>query len=205
MNAQVSCPTPADLKSLLDATLAEPRQTEVSRHLESCADCQRRLESLAAGGDSWSGVAAQLRGEDAPGGPALDQAVEELASVGGAGLTTDTRPADEDVPLDFLDPPAEAGHLGRLEQFGVLEVIGRGGMGIVLKAFDESLRRIVALKVMSPRLATSATARQRFVREVQAAAAVRDEHVVGIYAVGEAKGLPYLAMEYDWTGRDRWS
>jgi hypothetical protein len=72
----------------------------------------------------------------------------------------------------------------------------RGGMGIVLKAFDESLHRVVAVKVMAPQLATSATARQRFVREVQAAAAVRDEHVVDIYAVEEAKGLPFFVMEY---------
>jgi WD40 repeat protein len=67
---------------------------------------------------------------------------------------------------------------------------------VVLKAFDEKLHRVVAIKVMAPQLATSATARRRFVREARAAAAVRDEHVVGIHAVDEANGLPYLVMEY---------
>jgi serine/threonine protein kinase len=55
----------------------------------------------------------------------------------------------------------------------VLEVVGRGGTGVVLKARDTKLQRFVALKVLAPRLAASAPARQRFVREAQATAAVR--------------------------------
>jgi serine/threonine protein kinase len=100
-----------------------------------------------------------------------------------------------EVPLDFLDPPAEPGHIGRLGHYEILEVIGRGGMGVVLKAFDEKLHRVVAIKVMAPQLAVSAAARGRFLREARAAAAVRDEHVVTIHAVEETKGLPYLVME----------
>ena len=69
-------------------------------------------------------------------------------------------------------------------------------MGIVLRAFDEKLHRVVAIKVLAPQLATSATARKRFVREAQAAAAVSHEHVVTIHAVEEANGLPYLVMQY---------
>ena len=88
------------------------------------------------------------------------------------------------------------GSLGRLGHYEVLEVIGRGGMGIVLRAFDEKLHRVVAIKVMAPQLATSATARKRFTREAQAAAAVSHDHVVTIHAVEEANGLPYLVMQY---------
>jgi serine/threonine protein kinase len=78
----------------------------------------------------------------------------------------------------------------------VLEVIGRGGMGVVLKAFDTSLHRIVAIKVMAWQLATNATARRRFTREARAAAAVSHDHVVTVHAVDEAHGLPYLVMQY---------
>jgi len=58
------------------------------------------------------------------------------------------------------------------------------------------LHRVAAVKVMAPQLATNATARKRFRREAQAAAAVRDEHVIDIHAVEEINGLPYLVMEY---------
>jgi WD40 repeat protein len=58
------------------------------------------------------------------------------------------------------------------------------------------LQRVVAVKVLAPRLAASKSARQRFVREAQAAAAVRDDNVVAIYAVSEESSVPYLVMEY---------
>ncbi len=76
------------------------------------------------------------------------------------------------------------------------EVVGRGATGLVLKARDRKLQRVVAIKVLAPRLAASAAARQRFVREAQAAAAVRDDHVVGIHDVNDEGPLPYLVMEY---------
>src|SRR5438132_1739769 len=69
-------------------------------------------------------------------------------------------------------------------------------MGIVLKAFDPGLHRVVAIKVLAPQLATSGTARKRFTREAQAAAAVSHDHVVTIHAVEEANGIPYLVMHY---------
>ena len=65
-------------------------------------------------------------------------------------------------------------------------------MGIVLRAFDEKLHRVVAIKVMAAQLATNATARKRFTREAQAQAAVSHDHIVTIHAVEEANGLPYL-------------
>src|SRR5262249_10564279 len=98
--------------------------------------------------------------------------------------------------LAFLGPPAEPGSLGRLDHYNVLEVVGRGGTGGVLKARDTKLQRSVAGKALAPRLAVRGTARQRFVREAQAAAAVRDDHVVAIYAVSEDGPVPYLVMEY---------
>jgi WD40 repeat protein len=104
--------------------------------------------------------------------------------------------AHADDGLDFLSPAEKPGLLGRLGHYEVSEVIGRGGMGVVLKAFDQTLQRVVAIKVLAAPLATSATARRRFVREAQAAAAVRNEHVIDIHAVEEAGERPYLVMEY---------
>jgi serine/threonine protein kinase len=99
------------------------------------------------------------------------------------------------LSLDFLGPPARLGPLGRLGHYEVLEVLGRGGFGIVVRAFDEVLQRGVAIKVLAPQLAEAAPARQRFLREARAAGRVRHENVVQIYAV-EEQPLPYLVMEY---------
>lgn len=98
--------------------------------------------------------------------------------------------------LAFLTPSSRADSLGRLGHYEILEIVGSGGMGIVLKAFDEQLHRIVAIKAMNPALAACGAGRQRFVREAQAAAAVNHDNVVDIYAVEEAGPVPYLVMEY---------
>jgi serine/threonine protein kinase len=113
---------------------------------------------------------------------------ERVASLGGG----DSAEAD----LSFLAPPSEPGSLGRLDHYEVLEVVGRGGTGLVLRARDTKLERIVAIKVLAAPLAASGTACQRFAREARAAAAVRDEHVVAIHAVRDDAPLPYLVMEF---------
>ena len=66
----------------------------------------------------------------------------------------------------------------------------------MLKAFDPTLGRAVAIKVLAPQLATSAAARSRFAREARAAAAVVHDHVVAIHAVDSWNGLPYLVMPF---------
>src|SRR5262245_24920637 len=82
--------------------------------------------------------------------------------------------------LDFLAPSQRPGSLGRLDQYEILEVVGRGGMGIVFRAFDTKLHRVVALKALAPQLATNSAARQRFAREARAAAAVTHDHIIAI-------------------------
>jgi Leucine-rich repeat (LRR) protein len=116
-------------------------------------------------------------------------AVEQLAP-------TDPGTANTAVDLSFVGPSSEPGSLGRLDQYEVLEVVGRGGMGVVLRARDTKLERIVAIKVLAQPFAASGMARQRFAREARAAAAVRDEHVVAIHAVRDDAPMPYLVMEY---------
>ncbi|SRR5579883_31061 len=105
-------------------------------------------------------------------------------------------PDNAAADLSFLAPSSEPGSLGRLDHYEVLEVVGRGGTGVVLRARDTKLLRIVALKVLAAPLAVSGTARQRFAREARAAAAVRDEHVIDIHAVRDDAPVPYLVMEY---------
>ncbi|MEK6257149.1 MAG: protein kinase [Planctomycetota bacterium] len=83
--------------------------------------------------------------------------------------------------------------LGKYEIHGE---IGRGGMGIVLKGFDPSLRRTVAIKILSPHLAQSQVARKRFQREARAAAAISHDNVLTIHSVEEQGETPFLVMEF---------
>lgn len=84
----------------------------------------------------------------------------------------------------------------RLEDYELQELLGRGGMGVVVKALDLGLSRPVAIKFLAPHLADNAKAKQRFLLEARYAAALRHENVVAIYAIREFNGLPFIVMEY---------
>jgi WD40 repeat protein/serine/threonine protein kinase len=135
------------------------------------------------------------------GQPGMRQRVEELLRIHETGSSFLNTPALEQMAaaeesLRFLGPAREPSALGRLDHYEVLEVVGKGASGVVLKARDTTLQRIVAIKVLAARLAARKTARQRFVREAQATAAIRDDHVIAIYAVNDTGAAPYLVMEF---------
>ena len=76
------------------------------------------------------------------------------------------------------------------------EQVGAGGMAVVFRAVDERLGRQVALKVLTPALASDEEFRRRFIRESRVAAAVDDPHIVPVYEAGEAEGVLFIAMRY---------
>lgn len=93
--------------------------------------------------------------------------------------------------------PVEAGlPFERLGEFRLLRRLGEGGMGAVFLAEQESLGRIVALKVLRPELRGSPTADARFEREALAAARLDHPHIVQVLAVGEERGVRFVAMAY---------
>lgn len=84
---------------------------------------------------------------------------------------------------------------GRFAQFQATRLIGRGGMGIVVAAIDHRLQREVAIKLMRPERARSEQARQMFLTEARAMAALRHDNIIPVYEVGEVRQVPFLAME----------
>src|SRR5581483_3947554 len=86
--------------------------------------------------------------------------------------------------------------IGRLGDFRILRVLGRGGMGVVYEAVQESLGRHVALKVLPPHGRLDATQLGRFRREARAAACLHHTNIVPVFAVGEQDGVPYYAMQF---------
>jgi serine/threonine protein kinase len=129
--------------------------------------------------------------------PALDPAATEALSRGSAhgSISQSATGPNADEELTFLAPPGRADALGRIGHYEVLQVLGKGAFGIVFRAFDDMLQRVVAVKVMAPQLAATSPARRRFLREARTSAAVRHENVVQLYEVAE-QPLPYLAMEF---------
>jgi serine/threonine-protein kinase len=83
----------------------------------------------------------------------------------------------------------------RLGRFVLGEEIGRGGMGAVYKAEDETLRRTVALKVVVADPSRGSERNLRFLREARAASAISHPNIATVYEVGEADGCIYIAME----------
>jgi len=99
-----------------------------------------------------------------------------------------------DASLSFLAPAQGPDELGRLGPYRILKKLGAGGMGMVFLAEDTMLKRKVALKTMLPHVAVNPQARERFLREARAAAAIEHAHVITIHQVGEDNGVPFLAM-----------
>ena len=84
----------------------------------------------------------------------------------------------------------------RLDKYLIVDALGQGGMGIVFKARDTVLDRIVAIKVLTAHRIHNPAARERFIQEGRAAAAIRDQHVVTVYGVEGHESTPYLVLEY---------
>lgn len=107
-------------------------------------------------------------------------------------ITSADQPTAEQIPIPSLDQvfPEKFG------QYRVLKLLGKGGMGNVYLAEDPILKRRVAIKTLRPELAMHQVSKERFLREACMVSAIKHEHIVTIYNVGEEQGIPYLAMEY---------
>ncbi len=151
----------------------------VVRHLESCSSCRDTLAEMGAQQTWW---------DDARHWLSIDEVVDDSPE----SLAHPLPPID----LSFLEEPSHPEMLGRIGRYDVEALLGRGGMGVVLRAHDSDLQRTVAVKVMAPEWAASASARQRFAREAQAAASVAHDNVIPIYNVEATAKLPYLVMRY---------
>ena len=91
--------------------------------------------------------------------------------------------------------PTEPGRPQRLGRYELLERIGKGGMGVVYRARDTQLERLVALKMIVTELADEEETRQRFIREARAAADLNHPNIIKIYDFREEGGRAYIVME----------
>ena len=169
--------------------------------LKSAAERQAYLDQACAGNAELRAEVEALLKADAGAGSFLNHPpIGSDATI--ASTAADDTAGDDAGPvsLAFLQPCGTPGRLGKLVgkggEYEVIEVVGQGGMGAVLRAFDTKLSRIVAVKVMAPELAANPQAVKRFLREATTAAAVHHDHVVTIHAIDEAHRPPFIVMQF---------
>lgn len=173
--------------TVLELKTADERQAYLNQACAGNPELRAQVESLlAADADAGSFLNHPPAGLDAT---IESTAVDDTATSNGwAG------------GMPFLEPCDTPGRLGKLVgkagEYEIIEVVGQGGMGAVLRAFETKLSRIVAVKVMAPELAANREAVKRFQREAQSAAAVHHDHVVTIHAVDESHRPPFIVMQF---------
>jgi len=178
----------------LSGSMSASEVSEFERHLGSCSLCQSELQRAAIDDELLRGMRTLISltsGRSLRRNSSNDRMAS--SSPGSANRSPESTAATVLAMLSASDDPAVAGRLG---QYDIHGIIGRGSAGIVLKGFDHSLHRNVAIKILEPSMADLAAARLRFSREAKAMAAVSCEYVVPIFEVSEHAGLPYLVMEY---------
>jgi serine/threonine protein kinase/WD40 repeat protein len=210
MTGALACADVEVLRQLQFGRLPAAEADSLEEHLLGCAPCLERLKALQADDP----LAGALRGPTNSSAPpraekaAADALIQRLKGLVPAGVSphSDTAFPSDSVPAErpesadeevyaLLAPSQDPGEIGRLGNYRVLRVLGTGGMGVVFQAEDLALKRHAALKAMKPSMAASPSARQRFLREAQATAAIKHDHIVTIYQVGQQRGVPFLAME----------
>ncbi len=147
-------------------------------------------------------AAATCSGDSDPADGTLsaDPTEESSAKVGrpDAG-TMDHIPAGLTDDLERTVPPPDSSYavaILTVPGYDLLEPLGEGGMGVVWKARQVKLNRLVALKMVLGEQRAGSKDLIRFLAEAEAVAAVKHLHVVQVYEYGDANGRPFLAMEY---------
>lgn len=160
----------------IDLITTSERAAFIQRACEGNEEIRKRVDAL-------------LAVHDLP-DPLLDKSAVETLGGSHEPEGMETR------AIALLQKSQRAEALGQLDHYAFLEVIGHGSMGVVFRAMDERLNRVVAIKMLAPTLAESESSRRRFVSEARAAAAISHDNVIAVHAVEDRGPAPYLVMQY---------
>ncbi|MCC9606207.1 protein kinase [Blastopirellula sp. JC732] len=191
--AALEQPTEAERQAFLNEVCDDEMRPRIERLLKEQAQLGSFLEHPPL--DSDSGVLNGISPTMVLGsGSTCDDEGDAISSEG-INMTKNQQDPEDKILLSYLEPATRDDALGRLGHYEVLEVVGKGAFGTVLRAFDTKLERIVAIKVLALEMASMSPARKRFLREARTSAQIRHDNVVSIYSV-EEEPIPYLVMEY---------
>jgi serine/threonine protein kinase len=181
-----ACPRPEELSDYLAGNLAPAHHDRLTNHIDGCAACRVCLDRLASIANSLhSDLRRPMPSDRFANEPERERALADGQAVDpGATMNLRTGPAGGRVI------PA------RIGDYDVLEEIARGGMGVVYKARQTALGRLVAIKMILAGDYADLEDLGRFQVEAEAVARLRHPNIVQIFECGASEGKPYLALEY---------
>jgi serine/threonine-protein kinase len=194
----IGCPPRADLQDLLANRLGAEREPLLLAHVETCAACQEILEELTAvcAPGSRTAVAGDGDSPRREPGPEADTFWRGLKALNPNLSSTSPPGSTGDPPTGGTTKDAPAALPQRLGRYQLLEEIGRGGMGAVLRGHDPDLGRDLAVKVLLPERQYDPAMRSRFVEEAQIGGQLQHPGVVPVYEMGRsADQRPYFTMK----------
>ena len=192
MPATSACPRAEEWRRYLLGQLLETDGTRLDQHLAGCAVCLAALASVNAADPLLDSLFDEVRTPSVP-----DTAVDEALLVRIYALAPSSYFPEQTGELTaLLDAPGAADELGRIGPYGILRVLGRGGMGIVFAARQDQPRRLVALKMLDAGVAPSQERLERFRAESEMLARLSHPQIIRVLAVGEHQGRPYFTTEY---------
>jgi WD40 repeat protein/serine/threonine protein kinase len=191
------CPTTEQLQDFLADRLPADSVPGVESHVEACAGCQQKLDQLMADSLSFRSASIESQTQRVSDPAEKDRAFLRQLAAKSVDMTWRGPGAAEDkkevISISRREmPPAPPPVVG----YRVLEVLGRGGMGVVYRAEHIRLKRMVALKMILSAGHAAESDLVRFRIEAEASARLQHPNIVQVFEVGEQDGHPYLALEF---------